>query len=115
MTQNDPSLIELSLDNSNIYGDDGQFHSDIGDDYSTLGVAIADNTHLKTLDVMSSNDIPLTVSDREFYDGLKSNSSISNLSLYCNYITIAGGVAQEILQTYSTGFRYNRRTTIANR
>ena len=52
------------------------------------------------LEVTLSTRLPLGVADRGFYDGLKANSFISNLELYCNYITIAGGVGQEILKAY---------------
>ena len=101
VTQNNPSLKTLSLDDYNTYGDDGQFHSDNSDDYSTLGAAIANNTHLEKLEVTLSDDIPLGVSDREFYDGLKRNSSVSNLELWCNSQTIAGGIwHEEILKVY---------------
>ena len=99
MTQDDPSLTELSLINS-IYVDEGEFHSDNSDDYSTLGAAIANNTHLETLAVILSDDLPLGVVDRGFYEGLKSNSSICNLGLHCNNRSIAGGVGQEILKVY---------------
>ena len=50
MTQNDPSLTGLGLTDNNDdydYDDDGQFYSGNSDDYSTLGVAIASNTHLE--------------------------------------------------------------------
>ena len=104
VAQNDPSLAELRLgDNNNNY-DYGvnccKCHSGNSGDYSTLGTAIANNTHLETLRVTLSDDLPLGVTDREFYDGIKSNTSINTLCLSCNYITIAGGVAHEILKMY---------------
>ena len=100
VNQNDPSLTELSLINS-IYVDEGEFYSYSSDDYSTLlGAAIANNTHLETLAVILSDDLPLGVVDRGFYEGLKSNSSICNLGLHCNNRSIAGGVGQEILKVY---------------
>ena len=102
VTQNDPSLTELVIfDSDNNHGvADGKFYSDIGDDYSTLGVAIANNTHLEELRVLLSDGLALDVTNREFYDGLHRNTSISNLYLWCNHITIAGGVGQEILEVY---------------
>ena len=102
VTQNDPSLTTLNLADNNYYGvADGNFYPDNSDDYSTLGAAIANNTYVAKLEVILYDDIPLGVADREFYDGLKSNSSISNLELYCGGQTIiAGGVGQEILQVY---------------
>ena len=105
VTQNDPSLTHLrtnlSLAGDNNFGAfDGDFYSENSDDYSTLGAAIATNTQLKNLIVLLSDDLPLGVADREFYDGLKSNSSINNLGLHCGGRNIAGGVGQEILQIY---------------
>ena len=102
VTQNDSSLAELRLEyKNNYYGDDGTFYSDNSDDYSTLGAAIANNTHLKTLAVTLTNELPLGMANRGFYHGLQRNSSISNLELHCNYSrNIAGGVAHEILKIY---------------
>ena len=102
VTQNDPSFTSLSLiDNNTYHGIHyGKFISDNSDDYSTLGSAIAINTHLESLVVTSSDGLPLAVADRGFIDDLKSNSSISNLKLYCRSQNIAGGVAQEILKVY---------------
>ena len=80
VTQNDPSMTELRLADNN-YNVAGNFYSDSSDDYSTLGAAFANNTHLEKLIVRLSDDLLLGVADREFYDGLKSNSSISNLEL----------------------------------
>ena len=100
-TQNDPSLAYLVLrivNNNTGFG--GKFYSDNSDDYSALGAAIANNTHLSALRVWLSDDLPLGVANRGFYDGLKSNSSISDVQLSCNHITIAGGVGQEILKAY---------------
>ena len=99
VTQDDPSLTILIISN-NYGGADGKFYSDNSDDYSTLGAAIANNTHLAALRVWLSDDLPLGVANRGFYDGLKSNSSISDVQLSCNHITIAGGVGQEILKAY---------------
>ena len=99
VNQNDPSLTELRIVNG-IYVDEGEFYSDDSDDYSTLGAATANNTHLAKLEVILSNRIPLGVADRGFYDGLKRNSSISVLSLNCDRHNISGGVGQEILQVY---------------
>ena len=58
VNQNDPSLAELRLaDNSLYYGDEGEFHSDNSDDYSTLGAAIVNNAHLESLTVRLSDDL----------------------------------------------------------
>ena len=100
--QNIPWLIGLTLiDDNDGDGDGGEFYSDNSDDYSTLGTAIANNTHLDRLAVVLTNSLPLGVSNRGFYDGLKRNSSISNLQLWCyNRNDIAGDVGQEILKAY---------------
>ena len=102
MTQNDPSLTnDLRLAgnaSSGVY--DGDFYSENNDDYSTLGAAIANNTHLTKLMVILSDGLPLGVTNRGFYNGLKSNSSISNLELYYDGLHIAGGVGHEILKVY---------------
>ena len=79
---------------------DGEFYSDNSDDYSTLGAAIANNTHLESLVVWLSDDHPLGVADRGFYDGLKSNSSIHNLSLVGDIGQSTLAIGQEILQAY---------------
>ena len=103
VTHNDPILPQLRLLSlaDNNYGDTrGDFYSDSSDDYSTLGAAIANNTHLESLIVKLSDDLPLGLADRGFYDGLKSNSSINDLELYCVDRNIAGGVAHEILKAY---------------
>ena len=101
VTQNDPSLTELTLSGNSFYAVIGdEFYSDNSDDYSTLGAAIASNTCLEKLIVKSSNNLPLTVADRGFYDDLKSNPSISNLKLWCYNRNIAGGIVQEILKVY---------------
>ena len=101
VTQDDASLNILTLVDPvgyNIYGyADGKFYSDNSDDYSTLGAAIANNTHLERLEVQLSDDLPLGVADRGFYDGLKRNASIHKLMLRRN---VARGVAQEILKVY---------------
>ena len=96
MNQNDPSLSKLRI-GVNFGDDENEFHSDNSDDYSTLGAAIANNIDLEILEVYIDDLPPM---HRGFYDGLKSNSSISDVELSCNYITIAGGVGQEILQAY---------------
>ena len=64
--QNDPSLKTLSLADIN---NCGEFYSYSSDDYSTLGSAIANNTHLENLIVTLSEDhLPI---GRGFYDDLK--------------------------------------------
>ena len=82
VTQNDPLLKRLRIGRINDFGvNDGNFYPDNSDDYSTLGSAIANNTHLRSLEIRSSNDLPLGVTNRGFYDGLKTNSFIHELTL----------------------------------
>ena len=100
VTQNDPLLTIINLVDNNYGVADGKFYSDNSDDYSALGAAIANNTCLAKLEVGLSDDLPLGVVDRGFYDGLKSNSSISDLYLQCKRHNLAGGVGHEILQVY---------------
>ena len=115
VTQNDPSLTTLRMVNSNIYGgDDGKFVSDNSDDYSTLGAAIANNTHLEELLVELFDDLPLGVAVRGFFNGLENNSSINTLALFGNNHNIAGGVAQEILKAYQENNSYLTFLGIAN-
>ena len=98
VTQNDLLFKTLALVDTN--SESSEFYSDNSDDYSTLGVAIANNTHLERLIVILSDDLPLTVTNSGFYDGLKQNTSIRELNLWCNRQNIAGGVGQEMLKVY---------------
>jgi len=69
--------------------------------FSMLGEAIAINSHLKYLQV-NIGDIELKVTNRVFFDGLKSNSSIQGLQLHCRHInvSIGSGVGHQILKVY---------------
>ena len=91
--ENDETLTKLYI------GD--YYDGDIsGSDYSQLGAAIGENTHLTTLDV-GLYGIALDVTDREFYDGLKQNMSIYELYLDCRSArNIVSGVGHEILKIY---------------
>ena len=103
VTQNDPSLKILTLFNYDRYdGVDGDFYSGNSDDYSTLGAAIANNTHLVRLKVILTNRLALGVTNREFIDGLQRNSSIHKLILVGDTTrqNIARNVGQVILQAY---------------
>ena len=94
--QNDAALSSLMI------GGLGWF----GDDYSRLGAAIGNNTHLTKL-IVDLNENTLSVADREFYAGLKRNSSIrevylseNNILNDNNYNFIIGGLIHEILKVY---------------
>ena len=91
--ENDETLTKLYI------GD--YYDGDIsGSDYSQLGAAIGENTHLKTLTVVLDG-ITLNVTNREFYDGLKQNMSIYELYLDCRSArNIVSGVGHEILKIY---------------
>ena len=79
--QNDTELLQCCI------GYSEEFQSNDASDYSRLGAAIGNNTHLVELIVaLDDNDEDvLDAANTEFFDGLKRNSSINNLSLYCNY------------------------------
>jgi len=93
--QND--VTELCIGHSDF---DGWFISSDAGDYSRLGAAIGNNIHLKTLNVYLGADQALDASNTEFFNGLKRNSSINDLSLNCRSQTLVGGVWHEILKVY---------------
>ena len=72
----------------------------IGSDYSRLGTAIGNNTHMETLMVALDGAPTLDIANTEFFDGLKRNSSINDLQLSCNRHNLVGGIGQEILKSY---------------
>ena len=94
--ENDDTLTHLQIGIDYNIG----FSSTDGDDFSRLGAAIGDNTHLTTLVVILRDVGDLSVTNNEFYDGLKQNSSINKLTLMFWGMNIAGGVGQKILETY---------------
>ena len=112
--QNDVTMKKLWIGNttcrcgySTITG--GIFNSRVGSDYSRLGELIGENTHLRRLEVEFSDDeddydngheITLDVTHTAFFDGLKCNSSIHELNLFCCQQNIGRGVPHEILKAY---------------
>ena len=95
--QNDDQLTTLWMGNSN-YG--GGFRSSDASDYSRLGAAIGNNTHLTNLQVFLVVDgSALDIANTEFFDGLKRNSSIRDLELHCRNQNLVGGVGHEILKS----------------
>ena len=96
--QNDAQFIEFLIGNYGMY--DG-FTSSDASDYSRLGAALGNNTHLIKLTVAlhGEEEDPLDIANTEFFDGLKRNSSISNLVFSCNGHNIVG-VGHEILKSY---------------
>lgn len=79
-------------------------------DFARLGRGIVDNTHLilSLLKVHVCERTPLIVGDREFFEGLKRNSSIHKLTLtfdnhpasHWTLFNIVGGVGHQILKAY---------------
>ena len=78
---------------------DGFISSDASD-YSRLGAAIGNNTYLEELVVALDDEDSLDAANNEFFDGLKRNSSISDLELHCNGHILVGGVEHEILKSH---------------
>ena len=94
--QNDDILTHLYLGED--YGEDG-FYSNVPRDFSRLGTSIWNNTHLTHLNVDIS-EIPMDVAEeRDFFDGLKRNNSIHDLSL-AHGVFVVGVVGHEILKVY---------------
>ena len=80
--QNDVNLTKLWLGgNGSVYCGCGAHSKFASGNVSRLGAAISKNTHLETLVV---GDHTLVENKEGFYDGLKCNSSIKSLSIYCN-------------------------------
>jgi len=111
--KNDNTLTKLIISSFN----PTQFSSESYCDYSRLGKYIAENTQVKHLDIYS-NGIKLRRGDEyfektkydDFFNGLKSNSSVSKVTLHCNGNVIIGwhtngtifdaGFFHEVLKTY---------------
>ena len=79
---------------------DGRFNSGVGSDFSTLGAAIGENTHLKHLLFALAGRRLDVIHHTGFYDCLKRNTSINELNLNCAGHNIVGGVVEEILKAY---------------
>ena len=83
-----------------------KFSSTDARDYSTLGTYIGENTYMTRLKVAVENLLPLE--DGALLNGLKQNSSISELTINCGRFSqgsttchsIIGGLGHEILQIY---------------
>ena len=95
--QNDAGLIKLWIGYS---GNVGWFKSSDASDYSRLGAAIGNNNHLTKLRVCLGAIQALDVANEEFFNGIKSNSSINDMELHCRNQTLVGGVEHEILKSY---------------
>ena len=100
LQQNDDTLLNLYISQNHEHihgGPNGVFNATNSEDYSQLGALIATNTILTKLYVcLSTTDI-----NRRFYDALKQNSSISNLSIGCSGRgIIVGSVGHEALAAF---------------
>ena len=91
--QNDDKLIQLIINPQYYFG----FKSSVSSHYSTLGRAIGNNTCLTKLklEVYHASEV-LDIANTEFFDGLKRNSSISDLDISLNNLRLVGGVGHEI-------------------
>ena len=124
LEQNDATLNILQIGGTfSLYGNDNSadmFYStdSISIDFSRLGAAIGQNTHLTHLQFVLANS-GLDVTEREFFDGLKRNSSIHKLDINFgdqlnNQLAIVeeGGVGHEILNAYQESNRHLSRLYI---
>ena len=91
--ESDTSLTQLFIDDRY----DWHFRSRDRDDFTRLGVAIGNNTHIAQLNVFPSG-IPSDVLDEEFYEGLKQNSSIHELVLHGG--NISSRVCLKLLEVF---------------
>ena len=106
--ENDDTLTELEIGGNYYNGDssNGGFNSSSGNDFSTLGTYIRENTHLTKLHIGLSN-VALDGANNEFYEGLKRNTSIQRLSLNCRNLDVvsrivqtSSGIVYQILKAY---------------
>lgn len=121
--QNDPTLKQLRIGSTNndINEEDNNMTMKYIREFAKLGTThlgsyISENTHLTSLqlkgDTFYESNNGAECDDREFYDGLKNNSSITELlingyehsifsgAMYTRPQNIVGGVVQEILKVY---------------
>jgi len=106
---NDSTLTNLQIGDHPIYyvaSYGGVFLSSNGDGYSRLGELVGRNTHLTTLDVEDVGDelSALELTNSQFFDGLKNNTSIHTVDLDNNrgnnIRTLVGRVGHGILDAY---------------
>ena len=100
--ENDDSLTSIKICCGSRYD------PEVDREFARLGRGIVDNTHLIELKVHVCARTPLVVEDKEFFEGLKRNSSIHKLTLtFDNHpadnwtlFNIIGGVGHQILKAY---------------
>ena len=97
--QNDETLKELRIGVGGVENiEAGLYFSRDGNyDFSRLGASIGENTHLTSLKI---NIADVCTINKDFFRGLKQNSSIRDLQLVCQNHSIVGGVIHEILKAY---------------
>jgi len=95
---NDTALADLGINEHRRHG----FNSSNPADFSRLGEAIGKSARLKYFAFTLPNSGVLDVTNREFFEGLKRNSSIREFLLNCQNHDhgIVGGVEHEILKAY---------------
>ena len=94
MQQNDDTLTGLYIGNWSLTSN--EFNSNDGYDFSKLGSAIGENTHMKKLDVDLSDGIMLDVIIRDFM----MVSNITNPSISCQFIVVGIISLVEWLEKY---------------
>ena len=104
---NDDTLTTLKIKNCN-FDRNGRFNSSDGRDFSTLDSSIGENTRMTKLVVVLNDDIALDVTDRGFFEGIKRNSSISELVLNCENRGVVDELVHEILKAYHTNNNLTR-------
>jgi len=133
--QNDPSLNQLRIGSTNndINEEDNNITMKYIREFAKLGTLylgsyISENTHLTSLqlkgDTFYESNNRAECDDSEFYNGLKNNSSITELiingyehsifsgAMYTMPQNIVGGVVQEILQVYQINSSHLTRLDI---
>jgi len=104
--QNSSNMRKLILDGVNStrkhFLVDGYFSSSLVDDYSTLGEHIKNNTRLTSLkvNIHESEALQRVCMAQTFFDGLRQNSSIKDLTLTSSINIVNGVVWRPILMAY---------------
>lgn len=111
--ENDATLTNIYIGNTSPSGPESirwiKFNSRLGRDYERLGECIGNNTHITTLEIdvhdtgLHTTNVALNVA--EFLGGLRQNSSIVHLHLFCEY-SYDGRQAIELLNVYRENNSY---------
>ena len=95
---NDPSLNKLTMGHLGL----------ITGDFAKLGSHIATNTHLSGFTVDYRNSAKLDDVHTDFFEGIKTNSSIRRLYLFCGHRCMSSRVIHETLKAYQTNNNLTR-------